>query len=315
MAPSVVHTTMTATAPTFRSFFLPVFLISVTESLLLPSNGEVHDGRHVLILGCSVDRYAINYFCRIRNSTKTKPKGFRKVQARSCYDANADATFSYVLIPGTGYDGSLQPPFFTGFMPDTQTIVSRIAPAVIGARPDMVVVDSSLWDLANWQLTKGEEQPFDVAKRVGKWCAHALPTLLDAVSGAFPNSRVVFRTAPATLANCTTKKEGGVCWHPGIDLFHECVMNSLSGGKLFGRHDVIDYYKIMAELWKTHDPVVLYREKDQVHPSTVPALHYFNAIFALLGLDSAIADLRQISEAGSDEPGDDDDDLAFPDGL
>lgn len=254
--------------------------------------------RRVLILGCSVDRYAINYFCGARESPMTLREdinipGKGDFKARSCDDPTRDTSFMYMLLPGTGYNGSLQAPFFTGFEPSTLPVVNEIAPAFAGARPDLVVVDSSLWDLANWQIVDGggDAAHLDVAKHVQEWCARALPTLMGAVAGAFPRSRVVFRTAPATFANCSSKKafsngsDGHVCWHPGVDLLHECVMDSLSEGRLLGRYDVIDYYKIMADLWKTFVPKKLYRS-DGYHPGSFPAIRYFNEILALLGLDS-----------------------------
>merc|ERR1719188_2244823 len=59
--------------------------------------------------------------------------------------------------------------------------------------PDMVVVESSLWDLFTWASVGLKNV---TKERLHQWGDRDLRHLMARVSETFPQSRIVFRTAP-----------------------------------------------------------------------------------------------------------------------
>jgi len=144
-------------------------------------------------------------------------------------------------------------------------------------QPDLVVVETSLWDLAGWwQITGHQATP----ERLEQWCDKDLPFLLKAVTDVFSQSRVVFRTAPQVARS--TKR-----WTQGnFEAMHQCVERRSAGtGEVLEHVGVIDYYDIMDKLIlnKSDGGEDLWRV-DGYHPADLPGRLYLNEIFKLLGV-------------------------------
>jgi hypothetical protein len=157
---------------------------------------------------------------------------------------------------------------------------NRTAWSMLGGGPHLVVVDSSLWDLAVWRQ---EDKTKVSTKRVDQWCQQDLPHLLRSVAERFSGSRIAFRTAP-TIGKTT---EGGKGYlekftADDIEMLYACITSSMVGGKLFGKYEVIDYHAIMKKLLNRGFPdAFLY---DGMHPGGYPSDLYINEVLHRIGV-------------------------------
>lgn len=198
-----------------------------------------------------------------------------------CNDTKLNLAMAFVFHPGVGPDGDMNGPFSSHWKRriSTRDIIEREAPDVVqkalGTDPDIVFVESSLWDLHTWNEKSSE---WTSLKRIQKWCDHDLPNLLATVRSVFGRSQIMFRTAPPVqndVRHMFSNKE--------IDNMYNCVAQHMHHGLLFGQYKVLDYRKIMQDqLAKNSDRGSLYI--DRLHPSQLPALLYMKEAVRLLGL-------------------------------
>mmetsp|Transcript_25252 Transcript_25252/g.65964 ORF Transcript_25252/g.65964 Transcript_25252/m.65964 type:complete len:339 (+) Transcript_25252:91-1107(+) len=271
----------------------------------------------VLIVGSSVDRNAIS--SNYPGETFTFKQ--EKVQHNVVLDQARNVSIAVLCHPGVGLNGDLDAPFWNpsvthevaqahsngrpgripkNTLPDhggkngahwkyepTWKIIEdapNFGHITFGPQPpDLVVVESSLWDLASWwQLTGHQATP----ERLEQWCNKDVPYLLKKVTDAFPKSQVVFRTAPQVAP----ENKGAERWtHANFETMHDCVMRRSAGtGKVFEHVGVIDYHGIMDKLISSTSDEKLRRDlwlEDGYHPSDVPGRLYLNEIFKLLGAE------------------------------
>jgi len=240
----------------------------------------------VFFLGSSVDRMAVENFCG-------KEDKFYRV---GCRNEKRELAIGFWFHPGVGINGDLQPPFYnrTRF-PDVQniirdkTLLQKNCRAIMGdIFPDMVVVDSLLWDMATW-ASWGLKNVTE--ERVRKWGDHDLHLLLTRVSEAFPTSRVVFRTAPTVhhpkflnepeLRNLNI----AVISAEGVNMMNSELGRHMTEGKLYGQYQMVDYSGIMNELLEERgfaDPSLWL--KDGYHPSREPSRRYMNEVLRLMDM-------------------------------
>jgi len=233
------------------------------------------DFHKVLIIGSSVDRYALS-------SNYRSKYGHNVV-----IDEPRNVGIAVLQHLGVGLHGDLDGPFWTPaeahgqYVPTYKTIAEAPAFAhdVFGPQPpDLVVVESSLWDLAGWwQITRHHATP----ERLEQWCDKDLPYLLENVTRVFNQSRVVFRTAPQVAPWNNVK------WtQADLEAMHECVLRRSAGtGEVFEHVGVIDYHEIMDNLIATTAQSRLQDlwRPDGYHPAALPGRLYLNQIFGLLG--------------------------------
>lgn len=274
-------------------------------------------GKNVLLFGCSVDRNAVEFFCKFRghsasdvSSLGSRGQGAnlsKVLDARWCHDKQLDLNIASMFHPGVGFYGDLRPPFFEKWAPtdiqgkactaSTKDIVELLAaPAaksLLGASPDVVVVDSSLWDLVNWKML-GETVQDITDERYKQWCDHDLPNLMENVSAAFPTSTVAFRTAPG-FSGGEQKWRWFSLNAVNVHELHECILRSMNEhGKLFGKYPVIDYRGIVDRLKKRGPGVVDQKSrrpldnvflKDGMHPDAYPSVLFINRILEFMGVE------------------------------
>jgi len=249
-----------------------------------PKHVRSHASKSVLILGCSVDRYAVEWFCG----------HFESFLHVACTDKKRDLAMGFVFHPGVGYHGDLKPPFYnrTRYGNITSSIIGRGQEALfehsermVGERfPNMVVVDSSLWDLANWASRDGRDEPSP--KRLQQWCDHDLGRLMYQVQRSYNKSRIVFRTAPITAK--PHRVEGVEQFsEAAIEFMHQCVKAKSRSGKLFGTFDVIDYHRLVDQLMPKNKSGKMMKDATQwlldgYHPNKEPARLYINEILRLI---------------------------------
>jgi len=274
-----------------HGMFRPICLAACTavvSGLIQPLTQNMPRTRSVLILGSSVDRYATENFCG-------KADKFYRVK---CTDKDRGLAVGFWFHPGVGINGDLQPPFFNESrygaglrnpISDRRGL-SKLSIQLLGEQsPDLVVVESSLWDLATW-ASWGFKNVTD--ERLSQWGDSDLRKLLHRVSETFNKSRIVFRNAPTVyktrfLINSNTHQYSDVAVSSADAIYkmnHE-LHKHLRNGKLYGKFEVINYNKIMDDLIKERgfrDPSLWL--KDGYHPSGEPSKRYFNKILELMNM-------------------------------
>jgi len=235
-----------------------------------------------------VDRYATEEFCGKAN----------KFERLVCIDQERGLNVGFFFHPGVGVKGDLEPPFHNGtrWGANLHNPISNPKELIKMSRqfmghefPDLVVLDSSLWDLATWASQTGKNM---ADERLIQWGNSDLFNMLNRVSEAFPQSRIVFRTAPAVYdSKYFTTKDNIV--HSDVAVFSPDLvsnMNSevkkhLAKGKLYGKYEIIDYNKIMDGLLKERgfrDPTLWL--KDGYHPTAEAGRRYFNKILQFMNM-------------------------------
>jgi len=252
---------------------------------------HVRDERRVLLLGCSLDRNALLDFCWTQGENTNQTT--EPMQTAWCFHHKLNVKLGYIWHPGVGLNGDLHSPFALARSKSTSAILSKYANEtsldMLGASPHLVVVDSSLWDLLAWRFgdsglktIDGKPswgEPKEVTEvRVGQWCFHDLPNLLERVSEVFPTSRIAFRTAPTIEHTPGYEKFE----KRDIELLYRCITTFTTGGKLLGKYDVIDYHAIMDKLIDRKLPDLF--NKDGYHPGAYPSLLYINEVLRHVGL-------------------------------
>jgi len=276
--------------------------------------------KRVLLLGCSIDRLVASMLCRNVSrifqqrtfDNMTKQTGRDRecgVGGQRCICHRDDIQVEYVHHPGVGYYGNLSAPYFGKLHGTTEDIIKDAYAATKDQPPDIVVVDSSLWDLANWG--SHDKHPA-LKKRISKWCDHDIPLLLQKVENLFGAEKTVFRTAP--FVEKDRKIGRHFIWSKkNIKQMYACLESNIVGGKLFGRFQVIDFHKMFADALELTDNKKAMWMKDGYHTSPMVTKTYADAILALLGSDDRIVDAdidittRKMAENGIIAPDDFDD--------
>jgi len=266
---------------------------AVATGLTQPVTQNVPRIPSVLILGSSVDRYATEIFCN-------KADRFSRV---SCTDLERGLNVGFYFHPGVGVLGDMQPPFYNNTryganlhnsLSDKREL-SKLSIRFMGHEfPDLVVVDSSLWDLATWSSQSGKNVTHE---RLVQWGNTDLPKLLDSVSETFYKSRVVFRNAPTVYdtkfqvwADSRVNLDVAVFSVDAIDKMNNELKGNMLNGKLYGKFEVIDYSKIMNDLINERgfrDPALWL--KDGYHPCREASKRYFNQILQLMNMTTVEA--------------------------
>lgn len=291
------------------TYLLILLRIHVAYSLSQIRSAEpVEDetGKHsqsVLILGSSVDRYAIS----LNYPGQTFTKKNERLRHEIVHDEPRNVTVAVLQHPGVGLFGDLNKPFWNPGLAYNVSAArnKRLSPSrwiygseatwkvikrapqfchdVFGvSQPDLVVVETSLWDLAGWWQNTGGLQA--TPERLQKWCDHDLPHLLEFVTYFFNQSRVIFRTAPQ-VAPWSTER-----WtQADFEAMHECVVRRSAGtGEVIEHVGVLDYHEIVDKLIASASAAkslaqVLWQD-DGYHPAALPGRLYLNEVFKLLGV-------------------------------
>jgi len=211
--------------------------------------------------------------------------------SRWCYDADLKLRVASIFHPGMGYNGDLKPPFHVSwdkwkYRYTTQEILDHHAKEMaksIGHNPDpdLVVVDSSLWDLAVWRTVDGGD-PTDA--QLNRWCNKDLPSFLDKVAKAFPNSRIAYRTAPTVSR--VLKHELSKFSRASIEQLYQCVTSKTTGGKLYGKYEVVDYHALVQKQQDAGRGDLF--QEDGYHPERWLSELYMQEVLKLVGLKSKI---------------------------
>lgn len=236
---------------------------------------ELHNDL-VLILGCSLDINAIDYFC---TAVGAPVMNFETKNPFS-YLAHCDVgkfTIAYAFHPG-----SSPPPYF-GEYAGTATTMDVVKNSVydvklqFGREPTAIIVDSSLWDVSNWWEKHGRPQdPYPLPQaEITQWCTRDVPQLLRFVQTVYPRSGVAFRTPP------TVFPDNGYGQSPLIiDAMVQCVEQQKDPlSRLYGQFGFIDYHNFVDQvLQHAVGPATQTYYKDNLHPGASLSLMYMNRV-------------------------------------
>lgn len=256
----------------------------------------------VLLLGSSVDRYALIYFCQsvdgglFYNDAKFTTPLATANPVSICSIPQRNVKIAYMFIPGSGpppYWGcGSSSPFLCGnhtaagdmqhaTTEDIVDIDARdLATRALGTiAPTFVVVESSLWDLSRWWINAGQP-PMDTytapEHEIERWCKQEAPQLVGRARRVFASSRVLFRTPPVVI-----KSNGGQT-PEALERMTECIRTQMREDELFDYHQLVD--DLMREaptLRRSAESVFLF---DGRHPGKCAGIKYFHALLSEFGL-------------------------------
>lgn len=218
----------------------------------------------VWFLGCSIDQHAIKAACGHANAPLIGD------EFRHCYCQFDNWTLVYSFHPG-----ATPPPYYsgTGFGMITETtdetMRSRLKEmnTTFGKLPDATVVDSSIWDIANWwQRTPSTPRKAGWAlESIDHWCHDLIPNFLKSVQDANPHSHVAFRSPPPAFNN--QWKGWSQDLHENLGTMTSCLRKS-AGDKhmLFGKYPFIDYSQVVLSTGNTLGGSLRSWYKDDIHP-------------------------------------------------
>jgi hypothetical protein len=234
----------------------------------------------ILILGCSLDIYAIGYFCSsatglpMEHFVNSAPIGYL------VYCNVGHFTIAYAFHPGAS-----PPPYsqeYNAFLGSTQDIVSRTKNDVMvkfGRAPTAIVVDASLWDVANWWQKVGKPAyPYILPSAyVQQWCNKDVPELLTFVAAVYPNTPIAFRTPPTVFSN---PNSFGLSPLTVEEMVHcvELHRTAWDANKIYGTFNLLDYHHFVDNTLGTAGGAASQYYRDSLHPGAQLSLTYMNSV-------------------------------------
>jgi len=238
----------------------------------------------VWFYGCSLDYDAVKIACENAGAPISLLNDQRIQRGIHCFFDGLTVAFSF-------HPGATPPPYFHYFDPDPladampQDIFRNGLQHIqwtFGKRPDAIIVDSSLWDLANWWTNTGSPgQHWDVPHaKINNWCHATVPEFLEFVHETSPSSHIAFRS-PAPVQK--SGWEGFLCRGPEVmSEMYSCLLKSVDGvnHELYGKYGMIDYMKAALDKHKVLGGALKDWFRDEIHPGRELALAYMGVALA-----------------------------------
>lgn len=155
--------------------------------------------------------------------------------------------------------------------------------------PNIVVVESSLWDLVKWWEWSGSP-PMDKYEtpnlNIQAWCTQEMPDLLKRVRQQFPSSQVLFRTPPTVEEIEHPVMHGET--PEAIESLAKCIHAQLREDEVFDYRQLVDDLIGQAsELVRNNprvNPARLIFSSDGRHPGKCAGIKYFHALLSKFGM-------------------------------
>jgi len=260
--------------------YVACFSNPITCAVNIPKLVMELGNRVILFFGCSIDIYAVDYFCKAANQ---QMQGFTRAPGNTVF---AEGNFAYCKIDGlvlaySFHPGASGPPYFEACDKVLKGSCANVRPvnliqqsvakvvATFGQPPAAIVVDSSLWDAASWYIQDGKPPEPYIAPptHLSKWCQSEMPGLVHAVQMASPTSKVAFRSAPRVEF-----MKGYGHTMENIDRMNQCFVASSVGSLML--YKMIDYsYIVEMFLARQGGPASNFYE-DAFHPGLLPSVIY-----------------------------------------
>lgn len=255
---------------------------SATEALT--QNLHAVPGKLVWFLGCSIDSQAfvtacLNAKAAIMPDHMEAWAAIPDVKTKWC-------TFDGFTLVFSFHPGASPPPYYDYyvFQSTTPEIVRSEATLIaktFGKPPDATVVDSSLWDVANWWKKDGAPQTWAVPhKEISHWSGVTVPAFLKLVQDVVPSSRIAFRSPPPVFKACIAGFYY-MCRGPEItDEMYSNLMQSADNAthQIYGKYDLIDYRAIVLAEHKVLGGPLQALYGDTTHPGGHLAAAFIAAV-------------------------------------
>lgn len=254
-------------------------LLNATNPKVLAASSKL-----VWFYGCSLDHDAVKFACE-NAGAPIMPLNDGGLQAGLyCFSDGMTLVFSF-------HPGATPPPYFHYF--DSHPLADSMPQDIFrwslehiqgtfGKRPDAIVVDSSLWDLANWWTATGSPgQHWDVPHaKISNWCHATVPKFLEFLHETSPGTHIAFRS-PAPVQK--SGWEGFLCRGPEVmDEMYSCLLKSVDmvNHQLYGKYSIIDYMKAALAEHKVLGGALKDWFRDDIHPGRELALAYMAVALA-----------------------------------
>lgn len=236
--------------------------------------------RIVLLFGCSLDIYALDYFCKAAGAPIV---GFQRSPGVSDFALGnlAYCRIGTFILAYSFHPGVSGPPYFGACTKvlkgpcDHVTSAGLIHQSVqkiiamFGAAPTAIVVDSSLWDAASWWIQDNNPAEPYIAPpgRVAHWCQVNFPALIHNVQMMSPTSKIGYRTAPRVefIAGY------GHSMH-NIEQMNQCFRASSISSLM--AYTMIDYGNIVEMFLTRQGGLPSGFFEDAFHPGVLPSVLY-----------------------------------------
>jgi len=237
-------------------------LTNVSPADLLSATNET--SKLVWILGCSIDHFATQVACQNENAV------IQIQDANSFYCTSHGLTLIFTFYPGAS-----PPPYYQynnmfahTTTPDIIRSQAQRIDEIFLKPPDAIIVDSSLWDIANWWTKDGSPSHHWRASQasISHWCHETIPTFLKFVQEIVPHSRIAFRSIPPVF---NTDWQGYLCnVSEAIDEMNQCLLKSEGTvtHQLYDKYSLIDWNPVVQSTVKALGGPLRALYNDDVHP-------------------------------------------------
>jgi len=246
----------------------------------------------VWILGCSIDSQAFVGFCLNKSAVIHGDVGIKETKwiQMEKWTQIPDKNTKWCEVDGvtlffTFHPGATPPPYYDFYVFDntTQDIVKSGAKLILqtfGKTPDATIVDSSLWDVANWWTKDGKPQNWVCPhENIRHWSTYTVPRFLKFVQDTVPRSRIAFRSPPPIFNSCVP----GFYYMCKIEGIVEEMYSSLLKStdnpthQLYGKYHLLDYRKIALSVANVSGYPVRAYYGDTAHPNGLLSIPYMTA--------------------------------------
>jgi len=239
---------------------------------------SVHSSTAKLVwfLGCSLDSQAVVHTCWSGGAPASQSED---PLFKFC-------TFNGFTLVFTFHPGATPPPYYDyyKFETTTQHIVQTSLLQIqhmFGKLPDATVIDSSLWDVANWWKKNGAPTNWPVpTKEISQWSSYTVPTFLDFVQATIPSTHVAFRTAPPVFPSCQPGFEY-MCRGPEIiEMMYGLMIKATNPTThlLYNKYTLIDYHQVVLSQHKALGGDLRLLYNDNTPPGRDLSLAYIGAV-------------------------------------
>lgn len=234
------------TAPTLAANVTTVHSTSKSRDLRFNKAYVGAYPKLVWFFGVSIDSMAVDSYCNANHAAihvilDTQYSNSDLQHAGSKWCAVNGLTIVFSLFPG-----ATPPPYFRGWKSKTLATPHSIMAfrlwqiqGTFGKAPDAVIVDSSLWDVANWWQKDGSPQNWPMPDlQIKTWCESTIPAFLMDLQGRLPNSHIALRTIPPVFATRGSEWAFARRGPEIVSKMNSCLWNQ---HQLYGKYPLIDY--------------------------------------------------------------------------
>lgn len=244
----------------------------------------------ILIIGCSLDVYAVGYFCAVAKGIPMETTLNASPFGYLTFCDMGQFTIAYAFTPGASpppYAAEYNPQALLNNVPlgTSRDIIARTKNDIMmkfGRAPTAIVVDASLWDVSNWWAKVGKPpHPHPIPDAfITQWCNKDVPEFLAYIATVYPSAPIAFRTPPTIFDTPNIYGLSPVT----VDKMVACIeMHKNPTGYLYGKFGLIDYHHFVDNVLAQSGPSASTWYRDGLHPGQQLSLMYLNSVMNWVG--------------------------------